>query len=323
MKTVIAGLGSIGRRHLRNLLACGERDILLLRSGRSTLPESELEEHTAVASLEEALDWGPEAVIVSNPTALHLKVAVPAAEAGCALLIEKPLSDSMEGVEDLRRAVERGGSRVLIGFQFRFHPTLRRARELIQAGTLGRAISIRAHWGEHLAAWHPWEDFRISYAARRDLGGGALLTLCHPVDYLRWIFGEVEEAEGNAARGLGLEVEAVVDASLRFRSGPVARVHLDYLQDPPEHGLEVEGEAGELLWDGRSGSLQVTRAGATRHEAPPAGFERNDMFLEEMRHFVEVAGGGAQSLCTLDDGIQVQQILEQVRATAGWLNEAR
>ena len=325
MKFLIAGLGSIGRRHLRNLGACGQTDVLLLRSGRSTLPAGELEGFPAVTDLGAALAWGPDAVIVSNPTALHLDVAIPGAQAGCHLLIEKPVSDSLDRVDDLRRAVEEGGSRVLVGFQFRFHPTLKRAKSLIDAGELGRTTSVSSHWGEYLPEWHPWEDYRVSYAARRDLGGGVLLTLCHPFDYLRWIFGEVEQAGGVAGHGLGLEVEALVDAALRFRSGVGASIHLDYLQRPPEHSLEVVGETGRLQWDGRTGTLKVSVSpqGARQQYAPPEGFERNDMFLAEMKHFIDVAAGSAEPVCSLEDGIRVQEILQQVRDATGRVGEGR
>jgi predicted dehydrogenase len=325
VRFLIAGLGSIGRRHLRNLDACGQRDVLLLRSGHSTLPADDLEGYPAVTDLDAALDWGPDAVIVSNPTALHLDVAIPAAEAGCHLLIEKPVSASLDRVDDLRRAVEEGGGRVLVGFQLRFHPTLQQARSLIQAGELGRTTSVSSRWGEYLPEWHPWEDYRASYAARRDLGGGVLLTLCHPFDYLRWIFGEVEQASGVAGHGLGLEVEAVIDADIRFRSGLAASIHLDYLQRPPQHSLEVVGETGRLRWDGRTGLLEVFESpqGARQQHAPPQGFERNDMFLAEMQHFIDVAAGRAEPACSLEDGIRVQEILQQVRDAIGRVGEGR
>src|SRR3990170_4702715 len=90
-KFLIAGLGSIGRRHLRNLNALGENDVVLLRSHRSTLPDEELAGFAIETDLAQALEkHRPAAVIVSNPTALHLDIAIPAAEAGCTLLLEKP-----------------------------------------------------------------------------------------------------------------------------------------------------------------------------------------------------------------------------------------
>ncbi len=318
MRFLIAGLGSIGRRHLKNLIALGERDILLYRTGKSTLPDAELDGFEAETDLTAALDRRPDAVIVCNPTAFHLDVAIPAAQAGCHILLEKPVSNSMERVDELRRSAGSAGGQILVGFQFRQHPTLREVKRLVEAGDLGRAISVRAHWGEYLPDWHPWENHEVSYAARRDLGGGALLTLCHPFDYLRWIFGEVVSARGQFGDALDLEVEGVVEAVLRVRSGLLASVHLDYLQRPPEHSLDLVGENGRLRWDGRTGDLEVRVSPATTPQlhAAPTGFERNDLFLAEMKHFLQVARGETTPVCTLDDGIRVQEIIEQVRESA-------
>src|SRR5512142_2715742 len=106
MKYLIAGFGSIGRRHLRNLRALGEEDILLLRSHHSTLPDDEIAGLPVETELRAALSHKPDGVIIANPTALHLDVAIPAAEAGCAILMEKPISHSLERVDDLRKAAQ-------------------------------------------------------------------------------------------------------------------------------------------------------------------------------------------------------------------------
>jgi predicted dehydrogenase len=318
VRFLIAGLGSIGHRHLRNLLSLGQRDIVLFRTGMSTLPIQEASGFPSETDLTAALERRPDAVIVSNPTALHLEVAIPAAQAGCHLLLEKPVSDSMKRVEELRRDVAVGGTRVLMGFQFRFHPTLRTIKALLEKESLGRLVSARVHWGEYLPEWHPWEDFRRSYAARRDLGGGALLTLCHPLDYLLWLLGDVEEVQGLFGGALGLEVEAVAEAILRFQSGVVGSVHLDYVQRPASHTLEIIGEDGFVRWDGRTGDLEASLAasGEQLRHGPPTGFDRNDLFMAEMRHFLDVVSGQASPACTLDDGIRVQSIIERVRRSA-------
>src|SRR5690349_12225916 len=123
MKFLIAGLGSIGRRHFRNLISLGERDIVLLRSHRATLSDDELNGYPVETDLKEALSrHKPDAVIVSNPTALHLDVAIPAADAGCHILLEKPVSHSMDRLDALQTAAQKSGSRILVGFQFRYHP---------------------------------------------------------------------------------------------------------------------------------------------------------------------------------------------------------
>ena len=171
MKFLIAGLGSIGRRHFRNLRLLGENDIILLRSHKATLPDDELAGFPVETELDVALKkHEPDAVIVANPTSLHLDVAIPAAEAGCHILLEKPISGSLERVDQLEVAASRSGSQILVGFQFRFHPTLRKAAELIAAGELGKVLTIHAHWGEYMPNWHPWEDYRQTYACARGSG---------------------------------------------------------------------------------------------------------------------------------------------------------
>jgi predicted dehydrogenase len=183
MKTVIVGLGSIGRRHFRNLLALGEAEIILVRSHRSTLPDAELAGYPVETELDEALQkHRPDAVIVANPTSMHMEAAITAARTGCHILLEKPVSHSLERVDELQHVMQETGSRVLVGFQFRYHPTLLQAQELIRQGRLGTVLSAHAHWGEYLPNWHPWEDYRQSYAARADLGGGVIVTLTHPLD---------------------------------------------------------------------------------------------------------------------------------------------
>ena len=312
MKYLIAGFGSIGRRHLSNLLALGEKDVVIYRTGHSTLPENQLAGFQIETDLQAALALQPDAVIVANPTALHLAVAIPAADAGCHILMEKPISDSLAGTDELKTALQRGGGKMLVGFQFRFHPGLRKAAELLRSGAIGRPVVARAHWGEYLPNWHPWEDYRQSYAARPELGGGVVRTLTHPFDYLRWLLGEAEVAGAqiDTLGDLGIAVEDTAEVSLRFASGAFGSLHLNYLQQPACHTLEVVGTQGTLRWDNADGVLRCFRAAiAAWEEYPvPDGFERNTLFMDELRHFIDVANGRAEPVCTLEDGLRVQQL---------------
>lgn len=318
MKILIAGLGSIGRRHLRNLRALGVEDIVLYRTHRASLPDDELSGLPVETDLRRALDPSPgsgqarpAAVIVANPTALHLDVALPAAEAGCHILLEKPVSHNLDRVADLAAAARRSGSRILTAFQFRFHPTLRKAAELLQARAIGQILSARSAWGEYLPNWHPWEDFKQGYAARADLGGGVILTLCHSFDYLRWLLGEVEALWAfTSSLHFGLPVEDSAEVGLRFANGAIGSAHLDYNQRPPSHRLEIVGAEGSLAWDNADGSLRLFRAETAAWEtfSPPEGFERNTMFVDEMKHFLSVARGEDEPACTLEDGRRALQI---------------
>ena len=115
MRYLIAGLGSIGRRHFRNLIALGEKEIVLLRTRKGTLPEDELAGYPVETDFQEALKkHRPDAVIVANPTSMHLEVAIPAAEAGCHILLEKPVSHSLEQLDVLQQTAEKSGSKILV-----------------------------------------------------------------------------------------------------------------------------------------------------------------------------------------------------------------
>lgn len=320
MKFLIAGFGSIGRRRFRNLKSLGERNILFYRTGLSQLQDEELAGFTVESDLAAALAHKPDAVIVANPTALHLGVAIPAAEAGYHLLMEKPLSHSLERVDELEAAVQSSGSRVLMGFQYRFHPGLQKAMELLASGELGKPLSGRAHWGEYLPGWHPWEDYRTGYSARRELGGGVVLTLSHPFDYLRQLLGEVDSVWASTARSgeLDIEVEDQAEIGLVFANGPLGSVHLDYLQRPGAHWLEVQCANGTFHLDFVSGLLKVSSSsGGGEQEFPaPVGFERNDLFLAQTRHFIEVVNGRADPLCTLADGRQALELVLAAHTSA-------
>ncbi len=320
MKFLIAGLGSIGRRHFRNLIALGEKDIVLLRTRKATLPDDELAGYPVETNVEEALrKHKPEAVIVSNPTALHLDVAIPAARTGCAILLEKPISHSTERLDQLKEAVEKSGSKVLVAFQFRFHPGLLRARQWIEAGEIGRTLSAHVQFGEYLPAWHPWEDYRQGYAARADLGGGVVLTQCHALDYLPWLVGKVQSLWGFTGKlsDLDVDVEDTAKVGLRFAGGALGSLHLDYNRQPPVHTLDIAGTRGTIRWDLADGAARLYRAEKKDWEMVPlpAGWERNVMFLEQMKHFVAVVRGEAEPACPLEDGIRVQQLVEAVHAS--------
>jgi predicted dehydrogenase len=320
MKILIAGFGSIGRRHLSNLRALGESDFVLLRSHNSTLPEDDIKGIPVETDIATALAHAPAAVIISNPTALHLAAAIPAAKAGCSILMEKPVSHNMEHIAELRSALKAGGGRFLVGFQFRFHPVLRQIKQWLDAGKIGNPVSCRGHWGEYLPDWHPGEDFRKGYSARIDLGGGVVHTLSHPLDYQRWFFGEVKDlwAFTSSQGGLDIEVEDTAEIGIQFQNGVVSSVHLDYIQQPPEHTLKIIGSKGTIDWDNANGSARMYCADTKILEEalPPAGFDRNRLFMDEMGHFLAVVKGQETPVCTLEDGVAALKMAEAVHRSS-------
>ena len=317
---LIAGFGSIGRRHFRNLQSLGFRDLAVLRTGKSVLPTAELSDTPVYYHLEAALAEKPLAVIVANPTALHIPVALAAARAGCHLFIEKPLSDRREGLEELGRLISRENLTAQSGFQLRFHPGLQQVRQWLSEGLIGEVVSVDAHYGEFLPGWHPWEDYRESYSARATLGGGVVLTLCHPFDYLEWLLGPVAGVFALTARrsGLGIEVEDTAQILLRFASGVIGHLNLDYVQQPPSHGFRIVGQQGTIEWhyhDGHAGCYEAPKKRWHTFHLPEK-FHRNQLYLAEMRAFLEAVFSGGRPESDFRAGTRALELALAVKESA-------
>jgi predicted dehydrogenase len=318
---LLVGYGSIGRRHLTNLHGLGARDWAVVHTGAGTLPFEPPCPVRSYSNLSDALEAEePAFAVIANPTALHLPSALACVERGCDLLVEKPVSHTPDGLDTLSRAVATRGSRVLVGFQFRFDPGLRRVGEMLREGTVGAPLHVRVVWGEYLPGWHPWEDWRAGYAARRDLGGGVHHTLSHPLDYLRMLFGDPTGLAASLVDHgpLGLEVPEAADITLRFPEGVSAQVHLDYWSQPARHRVEVVCSEGTIVWDHMAGELRIwRRAGAAwQVERFPGIEDRDELFLSEARHLLEVVGGRAEPACTLDDGVRAARLCAAIERVA-------
>jgi len=243
---------------------------------------------------------------------MHLDTALAAARVGCHLFLEKPVSHTLEGLDELAELVEEQSLKVQVGFQFRFFPVFQKIKKVLERGDLGRVVSAHAHWGEYLPGWHPWEDYRASYSAREDMGGGVVLTLCHPFDYLRWMLGEAEvvSAAGGQLSDLETDTEDVALVSLRFENGAVGSVYLDYVSKPPKHTLQIIGTKGRIEWDADYGSAKIYTDDGRGFEtiSPGKFFERNEMFLAEVADFLDCIQHDRKPVCHLHDGIRALDI---------------
>jgi predicted dehydrogenase len=323
LKVLFAGLGSIGQRHLRNLrtllgdsvevLAFRQRgNGLVLNSDMTVRAGADLESTYGIRSfsnLDDALEQRPDAAFITNPNTSHIPVATRAAEAGCHLFIEKPLSHTFEGVENLAALVERQGLVAFVAYQFRFHPGLKFIKSMVDERRLGRLAAVHIVNGEYLPDWHPYEDYRDSHAARRDLGGGCLRIQTHELDYAVWLFGMPARlfAVGGHLSRLDLDVEDSVSLLLDCRreghSLPV-HIHLDYLQRPPQRVCEVVGDAGRARYDYYAGGVEFHRTDTSETERFDfEGFDRNQMFLDELRHFLTCLRGEDKPIVDLRDAM--------------------
>lgn len=325
MRILIAGLGAIGQRHARNLrtLAGPALELYAFRRRRrpfvvtealgrdDSLDVERALSLTAFGDLDDALAVRPDAVFVCTPSAGHLEIAQRAADAGCHLFIEKPVSHTLDGVERLRRTALSRRLAVLVGCQWRYHPRVRWLRGLLQAGTLGTIRDARIEYQEYLPDWHPYEDYRESYAARAALGGGVVLTQIHDYDLAWWLFGPLRAVTASGGRLSDLEIDVEDTADASFEGSTPVRVTQTFAKRPPRRAIAVAGDRGHVMLDLLTGAVEVAGDSAP----PPAldSYRRNEMFVEEARHFLACVAGDERPAVPLDEGIQVLRVALAVK----------
>ncbi|OFW10836.1 MAG: hypothetical protein A3G20_09120 [Acidobacteria bacterium RIFCSPLOWO2_12_FULL_59_11] len=317
---LIIGCGSIGNRHLENLKQLGVGDLLVFDVQDDRRREVKERFGAEVATdISTALCKNPKAAIICSPTHLHLEHALAAARAGCHLFIEKPLADSLDGLDELMAEIKQRRLQALVGCNFRFHPGLRHVKSLLDDGAIGKIISARAHFGYYLPDWHPMEDYRKNYSAQASMGGGVVLDRVHEIDYVRWLLGEVTEVAAmmNHASSLQIDSEDVAEILLRFQCGAIGSLHMDYVRRTYGCTLEITGEEGTIHWSYQGSNVRWYRAETALWQTlqwPP--YETNQMYLEMMRHFLRVLAGEEEPLMNLSEGRRVLQIALAARQSS-------
>ena len=316
----IVGCGSIGSRHIRNLIQCGERNITAVDVSRDRREEASAAYGVgAAATLDDALKDGANVVFVTLPNAFHYDVLKQAIASGCHVFCEKPLASASDGVDEL---VAQAREKRLVGFMgsnFKFHPSFSKMKQLIEDGTIGRVLSARALCGQYLPDWHPWEDYRQGYSARSDLGGGVLLD-SHEFTYMTWLLGPVSSVACMSDRISDLEIDTEDTASilLKMSSGAQAEIHLDYTQRAYQRSYDLCGSIGSLHWNIRDRCVKVYSADSgvwTVHEEP-AYYDLNQMYVEQTRHFLSCLRGEAEPATTLEEGLRTLRLIEAARQSS-------
>lgn len=285
---LVAGSGSIGRRHMANLRRVGVQKLAAIDPDADRL-QPMVDELGVVpfSDWEHALTAGkPDVVFICTPPVFHVAQAVEAVRHGAHVFIEKPLSDRLEGVDELVCESTKRQRIVQVGYNMRFHPGIRKLKQLLEAGAIGRVLWAHAEVGQYLPDWRPWQDYRQSYTARRELGGGIILDASHELDYVLWLLGQPAELVCMAGRVSRLEVnvEDCATVLLRFPSGVQADVHMDFVQPNYSRSCVLVGEQGRLSWDYNAHEICLVRPNReTEITACPC--EPNQMYVAEVEDF--------------------------------------
>lgn len=305
---LIAGLGSIGERHVRNLLKLGHKKIAVLRRGATPPRTLKGDEFTTVTDVHAAFERRPAALIVATPSSMHRELLEHAVEARVPVIVEVPLSHSLDGLEAIANKAEKSNVPVLIAHNLRFHPALAAIREALRAGRIGDPLYSRSQFGEYLPDCHPWADYRQRYEARADMGGGAMLTSIHELDHVYWLFGRIEAVTCVARRtALDVDVEDVAMMILEHEKGVLSEIELDFVQRTYRRSLQVCGREGTLEWEllGEAVRYFDPQKKAWGELMNFKGYDINKTYIDELEHFARVIRGEEAPLVSLRDGMHV------------------
>ena len=314
IKVLIAGYGSIGKRHLENFLQF--KDIqLIVYTKRSDLQLLKKKGIKVSNSLTECLKENPDIGVITNETSLHIPIAIKLAKEGLDLFLEKPLSNSLKDVEKLYAIVKKKKLITQMGCNLRFHPCIKKIKRLIEQEKIGKIISAQVQNCSYLPDFHRWEDYRKSYAARKDLGGGVILTSIHEIDYMYWFFEEVENVVSISGKFSKLDVTAedYVSSLLRFKNKVIGELHMDYFQRPSFRSCKIRGTKGEIYWDSDNNCVNIYNMNKKRWETKfDSDFSNNldtySSYVEELKHFLKCVKHRKETINNLEQGIATLKI---------------
>lgn len=320
MKHLIIGTGSIGSRHAKNIAQIDpDAEIILLRSSDDKNEYVEALQKDSlikiVHHLTDAIPLQPHTAIIANPTHLHVQTALDILPFCRNIFIEKPLSDTNLKVDELTRIAKERNARILVGYNLRFHPVIRKLKEIVNTEQLGKPLYGSARSSSYLPDWRPGRDYKQTYSAKKDQGGGVVLDLSHEIDYCYHLFGKPSKVTALIPPSKTLGISAEECADILLWSKIPLHIHLDYVTKNAVRTFDLTCEKGVVHADLITSEIKLFHNNG-REETITLPFDKNQMYLDEMQHFINVIRDEEDSLVPLTEAIDVLKICLEAKKFA-------
>jgi predicted dehydrogenase len=318
LKILVIGYGSIGKRHIKNLLSIPNIEVIVLTKQKSH--DSILKKCSVHHILKNCILEKPSVAIIANNSSDHIEIALKLAKEGIDLFIEKPLSNNLKNIRELSKTVKSKKLLTMIGCNLRFHPCIKKIKQIIDKKTIGKILSVQIESGSYLPDWHPNENYQKSYASRNDLGGGVILTCIHEIDYLYWFFGMPDSivSQNGKYSDLKINVEDLSLSIIKFPKNFLAELHLDYFQRPDIRKCKIIGTKGTIMWNSKSNQVKLynSRKNHWTIKLAVKNYSRNDMYVDEIKHFLNCIKQRKQTINPLHEGIETLRIALSIKKSS-------
>ncbi len=312
LRFIVIGCGSIGQRHISNLIALDAGRVIAFdtQSEQRHMVEENFKIKT-VSTLEDGWKECPTVALIAAPSNLHVPLAMEATKHDCHLFVEKPLSHTLDGVEELLTVVEARHLTTMVGCNMRFHPGPIIVKKLLGEKIIGEVIAARIQTGSYLPRWRPWQDYRQSYSASPEWGG-AILDCIHEIDLALWYLGpaKVAAAVHLPAKTIGLETDGLAEIILHHESGVLTNVHLNFVQRDYRRTCQIIGSEGTIYWDFADHCVRVygLHGELAKTYPEPQGWEINQIYVDELAHFCSAVRSKSQTANPVAGGLEVLKV---------------
>lgn len=319
-KYLVVGAGNISKKHIDNIKRLKRNSLVfnLSSSGRNIDPQSNNADYL-LRNFQEAHEHKFSAVIIASPASFHIEHALFFSSLNIPLLIEKPLSDNLKKYEEASNTLLDLNEKIKIAYNLRYLNSMIFFKNFLRENLLGKIYSVQSEVGQNLINWRPKKNYKHTVSSNKKLGGGALLELSHELDYLTWIFGDIQSVfcKLSNTNHFDIDVEDNVESILQTKSGLCINLHMDFLQNKTIRKCKVIGEKGTLDFDLLENKIihyqENEKIEIIYNENV---FDQNQPYIDMLQDFLNPDTEKLNNLASLDEAKYVLAIIEAMRASS-------
>ncbi|MHA1482921.1 MAG: Gfo/Idh/MocA family protein [Candidatus Heimdallarchaeaceae archaeon] len=324
MKFLVIGLGSMGKRRIRILQHLGEKDIIGFDLKEERRKEAQ-EKYgiTTFESIEKAMIQNPDIFIISTSPDHHIEYELLAAKNDKHFFCEAGIFT--QGLEELIDICKSKNIVAAPGVRFWFEESVRKIKELVNNGKVGKVVAFTYHMGQYLPDWHPWEDISECYVSQRETSATREM-IPYELGWLCWIFGDIEKISCLKGKISSLEadIDDVCQLIFQFKNKIIGHILIDVISRVPTRSLRIVGEKGTIEWDWMKGIVRLYDPGKKdwiifkeKEGIKEEGYiVKEDEYIEEMKNFLNAINGNGKYIYTLEEDYKILNLLIKAEESA-------